>query len=1584
MKKTFYLFCLLGFILTCRNLNAQSPFTLNPQSQCYSAGSNTAIAYVSNPVPGASSYSWSVSSPSTCVSSISTFSNGAIASLTFPCCGVYLVTLTAYNPNNVLISTSTQSAVVFCSGGVAISGNLNICAGSSTTLTASGSTTYTWMLSNGMAFSGSSVVLTPSVTTCYTVVGVTGGCVSYAAGCVNVTNGTNIAINGNANICSGSTILYASGGTSYTWMPGGSNSPSIVVSPTATTCYTLFGYGCSGLGAAVKCVTAGVAPVISISGNTAVCAGTGATLTASGASSYTWFTSMGTFTGSTIVLTPSATTCYSLMGSSGQGCTGYTGGCISVTPGSNVSISGNLNICSGQSTILTATGFSLTWQPGGSHSSSIIVTPSVTTCYTLTGIGCTGVVSVVKCVTVNPTPIISISGNTAICSGQSATLTASGATNYTWSTSYGNFTGSTIVLTPSTSTCYSIMAYNGPGCYAYSGGCINVSPGGNVAISGNANICSGNSTILYASGATSYTWIPGSLTSPSIVVSPSSTTCYTLFGSGGCNGGISSAVKCVTVNANLPITISGNTAVCAGSGATLTASGATSYTWYTSMGTFTGSTIVLTPSATTCYSLIASNNNGCMGYSGGCVSVGGSPVLSVSGNTAICAGSGATLTANGATSYTWFTTMGTFTGSTIVLTPSATACYTLVGSNGPSCTGYASGCVSVSQGGNIAISGNASICSGYSTVLYASGGTSYTWQPGGSNANAIVVTPTATTCYTLFGYGCSGLGAAVRCVTVGSAPVVSISGNTAICAGSGATLTASGATSYTWMTGFGTFTGSTIVLTPSTTTCYSLIASNGSGSGCSVYTGGCINVSQGGNIAINGNASICSGNSTVLYASGGTSYTWQPGGSNAASIAVSPTATTCYTLFGTGCSGPGAAVKCVTVSPSPVVSISGNTAICSGSSATLSASGATSYTWMTAYGTFTGSTIVLTPSTTTCYSLVASNGGCFVYTGGCISVSPSGTVSISGNANICSGSTVLFASGGTSYTWMPGGSHSSSIVVTPSTGVTCYTLQGFSCSGLSYAVKCVTVGTSPIISISGNTAVCAGSSTTLTASGATSYTWYTGGGILTGSSIVITPSTSTCFSLAASNGPGCTTYTGVCVSVAPINNLLISGSSAVCAGSPVNLSASGATSYTWLPGNLTGSMITVTPSASICYTLVGTNANGCVSLAYKCIQVMPKPIITTGGGIFCAGNAGILNAQGATSYTWLPFNLTGSSIVITPSVSMCYTVIGSNNNGCTNSTVGCFSVMPLPSITVSGTSSICAGASATLSASGASSYTWLPSYTSGPNLVVTPSSSTCYTVVGINAFGCSSSALKCISVQQGAFLNVSGPNVICAGSSANLLAYGASTYTWNTGSHSPFITVSPTSPACYTVTGTTAQGCIGSAVKCLSVQPGPSIYIYQTDSVFNNDSIICAGNAVHLFASGANSYTWSTGSTSSYITVTPSVTTSYTVYGTNAMGCGNSHAITLYVSPCTGLAKNTGNLQITMYPNPSYGQLTLQGDGVNAISYSVLDVIGRELVKGEFTNSKQVDLSDYANGTYMIRFEMGNTVTYKKLILENK
>jgi hypothetical protein len=62
--------------------------------------------------------------------------------------------------------------------------------------------------------------------------------------------------------------------------------------------------------------------------------------------------------------------------------------------------------------------------------------------------------------------------------------------------------------------------------------------------------------------------------------------------------------------------------------------------------------------------------------------------------------------------------------------------------------------------------------------------------------------------------------------------------------------------------------------------------------------------------------------------------------------------------------------------------------------------------------------------------------------------------------------------------------------------------------------------------------------------------------------------------------------------------------------------------------------------------------------------------------------------------------------------------------------------------------------------------------------------------------------------------------------------------------------------------------------------------------------------------------------------------------------------------------------------------LTLQNAENTLVSFKIVDILGREVDKGEFTHSKTIDLSNYANGTYVIRLESSGISIYKNIVVE--
>ncbi|PBQ31922.1 hypothetical protein CNR22_09115 [Sphingobacteriaceae bacterium] len=194
----------------------------------------------------------------------------------------------------------------------------------------------------------------------------------------------------------------------------------------------------------------------------------------------------------------------------------------------------------------------------------------------------------------------------------------------------------------------------------------------------NSVACAGVSVVLTATGATTYSWSNGPATAQQ-TVTPSATTVYTLTGA---NTTCTSSITYTQVVAATPtLTIASSSSVsCAGQSATLTANGATSYSWN---AIASASQNIVSPTVTTTYSLTGSNGT-CTANTSFTQTVVAYPVLTVAITpTVICVGNSATVTVSGATTYSFNNVAGT---SSTVITPSATATYTIAGANGACAT----------------------------------------------------------------------------------------------------------------------------------------------------------------------------------------------------------------------------------------------------------------------------------------------------------------------------------------------------------------------------------------------------------------------------------------------------------------------------------------------------------------------------------------------------------------------------------------------------------------------------------------------------------------------------------------------------------------------------------------------------------------------------------------------------------------------------------------------------------------------------------------------------------------------------------
>jgi gliding motility-associated-like protein len=836
----------------------------------------------------------------------------------------------------------------------------------------------------------------------------------------------------------------------------------------------------------------------------------------------------------------------------------------------------------------------------------------------------------------------------------------------------------------------------------------------------------------------------------------------------------------------------------------------------------------------------------------------------------------------------------------------------------------------IAGGGGVATNLNISaspsvICPGGSVTLTASNvATSYSWisnppTPNLGNTQTITVSPTVSTSYTLYaGPGqCATFGdTATTTVTItNTLPAPDITYPNPVCEGStlvlGTNAGASGAT-YTWTgpNGFSSNLASPTIpnITPANSGNYSLTISYGSSCQTQTATEN-ITVDLGPALVLSPSSStICLGDNVTLTGSGAPSnpffganpyiYDWDPNETGAVTE-------NCITIiFITNCNPNVISIPGVPAGPEATFTPNQSTQICIRSSTTSGCQGKAC-----------ADIIVAAPT-----SVIASN-----------------------DKTICEGDSVLLtASNAASYTWSLNSTtvgNGDSIYVKPVAGTYTYTVTAPKCGGGSSTDNVVvTVNPSPSISLTNSNPVfCSGGSSTLTASGANTYTWSPSAGLntTTGSTVIANPLTSTIYTVTGSNGGACSGKNTTLVNVIRTPDVQVDNDTlTTCPGEGIIINASGATSYSWTSnaasaGN--GSSISVNPTVQTLYTVVGTNGNTCRDTAYTLINIAANLTITVSpsSSSVCQGSStGVsLTATGGTVYyTWTPTTglgstTTGPDVTANPTTNTTYTVTAStkpNGAGCTGVGYATISVTSPVSMTQPPQAQKCPnGNSLNIAPGNLSSlpsnitYSWVsnPSITntSGASATVNPTLNTNYTLIA-NPGGCSSQIIIPVVVNANPTVNaVSNKDTVCFGNEVTLAANtgsGSHTYTWT----SVNTIVSPgqqitnaftgTNPNVYYVTVTnTSTGCSNrdsiiiiteSVLASFTANPNP-VDVGQTIT-FNNTSV------------GANSYSWNFGDT---------IGTSTSVNPTYIYNNDGTYTVLLQASNSRGCS-DTATLKITV------------------------------------------------------------------------
>jgi hypothetical protein len=408
------------------------------------------------------------------------------------------------------------------------------------------------------------------------------------------------------------------------------------------------------------------------------------------------------------------------------------------------------------------------------------------------------------------------------------------------------------------------------------------------------------------------------------------------------------------------------------------------------------------------------------------------------------------------------------------------------------------------------------------------------------------------------------------------------------------------------------------------------------------------------------------------------------------------------------------------------------------------------------------------------------------------------------------------------------------------------------------------------------------------------------------------------------------------------------------------------------------------------YTINVTNAGGCTSVYYAQInQPAPLTVSIISQNANCAGNAiAIANPAGGTT----PYTNTWNTSPPTPNDTISniqpgtYTVITTDDHGCTSTNSVTISSAPAFTLNLTSTPATCNLSDGTVTAhtsgsNGPFNYVWTPNVSSGSNATNLPSG--IYSVlVTDNITGCTQSATKSIANSSGLITSVSSTsNATCSNGddgSASVSATGGQppyVYMWSPGGQTT-ATVTNLYAGTYTVVVADYVGC----PTYLQVTIG---YDHAAPVVdLGIDSAVCTGDSMLLDAGAGGhggSYLWNDGSTNQTLWVSSAGL--YNVLVTDTLGCQSSDAVNITFVNCFGRIQKKHRFPIwSLSPNPVTGETTITlRDFVNEkTKIRIVDLQGSLVRSDEIhvdgTTTAKIDLSFLSTGSYMIQIINGENV----------